>query len=117
MVGVQLSVRASGFLLKKELMYFGQALGDPKRPFLAILGGLVLRSYHWKNPVHPIPHPIHSAKVHDKIQLIKNLLDKVDEMIIGGGMTYTFLKTLNGMKVSSQPWLWWNGFMQEPMSH
>jgi hypothetical protein len=42
----------------------------------------------------------HSAKVHDKIQLIKNLLDKVDEMIIGGGMAYTFLKTLNGMKVS-----------------
>jgi 3-phosphoglycerate kinase len=42
----------------------------------------------------------HRAKVHDKIQLIKNLLDKVDEMIIGGGMAYTFLKTLNGMKVS-----------------
>ena len=41
----------------------------------------------------------YSAKVHDKIQLIKNLLDKVDEMIIGGGMAYTFLKTLNGMKV------------------
>ena len=40
------------------------------------------------------------AKVHDKIQLIKNLLDKVDEMIIGGGMAYTFLKTLNGMKVA-----------------
>ena len=40
------------------------------------------------------------AKVHDKIQFIKNLLDKVDEMIIGGGMAYTFLKTLNGMKVS-----------------
>ena len=42
----------------------------------------------------------HRAKVHDKIQLIRNLLDKVDEMIIGGGMAYTFLKTLNGMKVS-----------------
>lgn len=41
---------------------------------------------------------LHRAKVHDKIQLIKNLLDKVDEMIIGGGMAYTFLKTLNGMK-------------------
>jgi len=80
MVGVNLPVRASGFLMKKELTYFGQALGTPKKPFLAILGG---------------------AKVHDKIQLIKNLLDKVDEMIIGGGMAYTFLKTLNGMKIGS----------------
>lgn len=80
MVGVNLPIRASGFLMKKELTYFGQALGNPKRPFLAILGG---------------------AKVHDKIQLIKNLLDKVDEMIIGGGMAYTFLKTLNGMKIGS----------------
>ena len=43
--------------------------------------------------------PPRSAKVHDKIQLIRNLLEKVDEMIIGGGMAYTFLKTLNGMKV------------------
>lgn len=48
------------------------------RPFLAILGG---------------------AKVADKIQLINNLLDKVSEMIIGGGMAYTFLKELKGMKV------------------
>jgi len=40
-----------------------------------------------------------SAKVKDKIQLIENLLDKVDEMIIGGGMAYTFLKTLQGMEV------------------
>ena len=39
MVGVQLPIRASGFLLKKELTYFGQALGEPKRPFLAVLGG------------------------------------------------------------------------------
>ena len=42
-----------------------------------------------------------SAKVHDKIQLIRNLLDKVDEMIIGGGMAYTFLKKLRGMEVGS----------------
>lgn len=78
MVGVQLSVRAAGFLMKKELAFLGQALGNPKRPFLAILGG---------------------AKVHDKIQLIKNLLDKVDIMIIGGGMAFTFLKKLNGMEI------------------
>ena len=42
-----------------------------------------------------------SAKVKDKIQLIENMLDKVNEMIIGGGMAYTFLKVLNGMKVST----------------
>ena len=61
--------RAAGFLLKKELTYFSKALDNPKRPFLAILGG---------------------AKVADKIQLIENMLDKVDEMIIGGGMAFTF---------------------------
>ena len=44
-------------------------------------------------------HFLASAKVKDKIQLIENLLDKVDEMIIGGGMAYTFLKTLQGMEV------------------
>ena len=44
-------------------------------------------------------NPIIRAKVHDKIQLIKNLLDKVDTMIIGGGMAFTFLKKLNGMEV------------------
>ncbi|XP_064405290.1 phosphoglycerate kinase 1-like [Halichondria panicea] len=80
MVGIDLPQRASGFLVKKELTYFGQALGDPRRPFLAILGG---------------------AKVHDKIKLIDNLLDKVNEMIIGGGMAYTFLKTLYGMKIGA----------------
>lgn len=56
MVGVKLEQRASGFLMKKELDYFAKALDAPVRPFLAILGG---------------------AKVADKIQLIKNLLDKV----------------------------------------
>jgi phosphoglycerate kinase len=78
MVGVKLEKRAAGFLLKKELQYFAKALENPDRPFLAILGG---------------------AKVSDKILLIENLLDKVNEMIIGGGMAYTFLKVINGMKV------------------
>lgn len=71
MVGIKLPVRAAGFLLKKELDYFAKALESPARPFLAILGG---------------------AKVADKIQLITSLLDKVDEMIIGGGMAFTFKK-------------------------
>lgn len=78
MMGDGFDQRASGFLLKKELEYFAKALDNPERPFLAILGG---------------------AKVADKIQLIENLLDKVNEMIIGGGMSYTFLKESKGMKV------------------
>jgi phosphoglycerate kinase len=77
MVGVDL-VRASGFLMQTELNYFGKALSNPDRPFLAILGG---------------------AKVADKIQLIENLLDKVNIMIIGGGMAYTFKKVVNGMSI------------------
>ena len=79
MLGTGFEVRASGFLLKKELAYFAKALDNPERPFLAILGG---------------------AKVADKIQLIGNLLDQVNEMIIGGGMAYTFLKVINGMQVT-----------------
>lgn len=78
MVGVNLPQKASGFLMKKELEYFAKALHNPVRPFLAILGG---------------------AKVADKIQLIENMLDKVNEMIIGGGMSFTFLKTLNNMEI------------------
>lgn len=78
MVGVDLPVRASGLLMQKELEYFGKALNNPERPFLGILGG---------------------AKVADKIQLIENLIDKVDELIIGGGMAYTFKKELYGMKI------------------
>ena len=69
MVGVRLPVRAAGKLMAKELEYFNRALSAPARPFLAILGG---------------------AKVSDKILLINSLLDKVDEMIIGGGMAFTF---------------------------
>ncbi len=61
----------SGFLLEKEIKYLGQAIADPKRPFVAILGG---------------------AKISDKIGVIKNLLDKADKVLIGGGMANTFLK-------------------------
>lgn len=61
-----------GFLVEKEVEIMGQALEDPARPFLAILGG---------------------AKVSDKIGVIENLLDKVDTILIGGGMAYTFLKS------------------------
>jgi len=78
MVGVDLPERAAGFLMAKELNYFAKALENPSRPFLAILGG---------------------AKVSDKIQLINNLLDKVNELIICGGMVFTFKKTLNNMKI------------------
>jgi len=78
MVGCQLPQKASGFLLKKELAYFAKALESPDRPFLAIMGG---------------------AKVADKIQLIENMLDKVNEMIIGGGMAFTFLKVLHNMEI------------------
>jgi len=80
MVGVDLPRRAAGFLLKKELDYFGEVLGEPERPFLAILGG---------------------AKVSDKIKLIENLLDRVDEMIIGGGMAYTFKKVCFGVAIGN----------------
>jgi phosphoglycerate kinase len=62
---------AAGLLMEKELQYLGHALQDPERPFLAILGG---------------------AKVSDKIGVIKNLLGKVDVLIVGGGMAYTFMK-------------------------
>ena len=60
-----------GYLIQKELKYLGEAVAKPKRPFVAILGG---------------------AKISDKIQVIDNLLDKVDGLVIGGGMAYTFLK-------------------------
>ncbi|XP_020820187.1 LOW QUALITY PROTEIN: phosphoglycerate kinase 1 [Phascolarctos cinereus] len=80
MVGVSLPQKACGFLMKKELTYFAKALESPERPFLAILGG---------------------AKVADKIQLINNMLDRVNEMIIGGGMGFTFLKVLNNMEIGT----------------
>ncbi len=62
---------AAGLLMEKELEYLGKALHDPSRPFVAILGG---------------------AKVSDKIEVIRNLLGRVDALLIGGGMAYTFLK-------------------------
>ena len=63
----------AGYLIEKELRIMGGALQNPARPFVAILGG---------------------AKVSDKIGVIKNLLDKVDTLVIGGGMAYTFLKAM-----------------------
>ena len=65
----------SGFLVARELSVMGKALDDPKRPFVAVLGG---------------------AKVSDKIAVINNLLDKADTIIIGGGMAYTFAKAQGG---------------------
>jgi 3-phosphoglycerate kinase len=62
--------RAAGFLMAKEIEYFGRALSAPEHPFLTILGG---------------------AKVGDKVPLIENLLDKVDGLLVGGAMAYTFL--------------------------
>lgn len=65
----------SGFLIEKELKFLGGAVENPERPFVAILGG---------------------AKVSDKIGVINNLLEKVDVLIIGGGMAYTFIKAQGG---------------------
>lgn len=78
MVGINGKYKVSGLLLSRELECFGAALTNPKKPFLAILGG---------------------AKVKDKIQLIGNLLDKVDEMIIVGGMVYTFNKVSKNLSI------------------
>jgi len=66
--------------MKKELEYFAKALENPERPFLAILGG---------------------AKISDKIQLIENMLDKVDSLIICGGMAFTFKKTLDNVAIGN----------------
>eukprot|EP00070_Physeter_catodon_P015740 XP_023973930.1 phosphoglycerate kinase-like [Physeter catodon] len=78
MVGINLPIKAAGLLMKKELDYFGTALESPAKPFLAILGG---------------------AKVKDKIQLIQNMLDRVQMMIVAGGMAFTFKKVLNNMSI------------------
>ncbi len=72
-------VALAGFLMAKELEYLGRAIADPARPFVAVLGG---------------------AKVSDKIGVLKNLVTKVDALLIGGGMAYTFLKA-EGMDIGS----------------
>src|SRR3989338_3586134 len=74
-----LKVSVAGFLLAKEIEYFDKALSNPPKPFVAILGG---------------------AKVSDKIMVIENLMNKVDTILIGGGMAYTFLKA-KGMEIGS----------------
>ncbi|MDD4342172.1 MAG: phosphoglycerate kinase, partial [Kiritimatiellae bacterium] len=66
-----IGISVAGFLLEKEIQYLGNAVDQPQRPFVAILGG---------------------AKVSDKLGVVQNLLEKVDTLIIGGGMAYTFLK-------------------------
>jgi len=78
MVGINLPAKAAGFLMEAELKAFAAVLEHPRRPLLAILGG---------------------AKIADKIPLIRNLLAKADEIIIGGGMAYTFKKVINGMAI------------------
>jgi phosphoglycerate kinase len=77
-VGINLPQKAAGLLMEAELKAFAAVLDHPQRPLLAILGG---------------------AKIADKIPLIRNLLAKADEIIIGGGMAYTFKKVINGMAI------------------
>jgi len=80
MVGVTLPQKAAGFLMEAELKAFAAVLDTPKRPLLAILGG---------------------AKIADKIPLINNLLEKANEVIIGGGMAFTFKKITQGMEIGT----------------
>jgi phosphoglycerate kinase len=74
------SIKLGGFLIKKELQQINNVIQNPTRPFTCILGG---------------------AKVSDKIKLIYNLLEKVDDIIIGGGMAFTFLKVLENMEIGN----------------
>src|SRR3954468_945832 len=80
MVGINLPKKAAGFLMEAELKAFAKVLDNPDRPLLAILGG---------------------AKIADKIPLINNLIEKSDEIIIGGGMSFTFKKELEGMAIGN----------------
>jgi phosphoglycerate kinase len=78
MVGINLPQKAAGFLMEAELKAFAAVIASPRRPLLAILGG---------------------AKIADKIPLIRNLIEKADEIIIGGGMAFTFKKIMIGMEI------------------
>jgi phosphoglycerate kinase len=71
MTGINLPQRAAGYLMKKELDFLGDAVNNPKRPFVAIIGG---------------------AKISGKIDVVEALLPKVDKLIVGGGMAFTFYK-------------------------
>lgn len=78
-IAANVSESAAGFLLEKEITFIGGAVDEPKRPFMAILGG---------------------AKVSDKIGVINHLIGKADKILIGGGMSYTFLKS-QGIEVGT----------------
>lgn len=78
MTGIDLPVRMAGLLMEKELEFFGKVLDNPKRPVVIVLGG---------------------AKVTDKLPLINNLLNLADEILIGGGMAFTFIKVLNNVSI------------------
>ncbi len=77
-VGVDIPQRVAGLLMKKELTYYSKVLGNPNKPFLSIIGG---------------------SKVSDKIKVIENMLRIADEIIIGGGMAYTFKKVCEGVEI------------------
>lgn len=76
--GIDLNLRVAGLLMKKEIENFANIIENPKRPYTVIVGG---------------------AKVKDKIPLIKNLLNKVDKLIITGGMAFTFLKVAENIEI------------------
>jgi phosphoglycerate kinase len=77
-VGIDHKWRVAGYLMKKELDFFQKVMDKPQRPFLVIIGG---------------------SKVSDKIKLINSMIEKADEIIIGGGMAYTFLKKMYNISI------------------
>jgi phosphoglycerate kinase len=80
MVGIDLPYKVAGLLVIKEINSFANVLENAKRPFVLIMGG---------------------AKVKDKIKLITNMLEKIDDLVIGGGIALTFLKFIKGMKIGN----------------